>query len=176
MLIFRISRRISNRTVGRPQRFSGSPAPVRSETGMMPTDRSVRLHDRRQGLNGIWHQTIQPNNDQAILGIEDHSLGHMPLLDVKLMTKNQDLSLQRDPRPEQKDQHRPDQAVSFSLETDALRHSASRTSRIRFPTETAPLAYPKTRFTPQRQVMSMAESGPGSAATSESRGSSRVID
>jgi len=57
----------------------------------------------------------------------------MPSLDVKLMTKNQDLSFQRHPGPEQEGQHRPDQAASFSHETEALRDSASRTSRIRFP-------------------------------------------
>jgi hypothetical protein len=42
-----------------------------------------------------------PNKDQAIHGTEGHSLRHMPALDVKLMTKDQDLRFQRDPRPEQ---------------------------------------------------------------------------
>jgi hypothetical protein len=42
-----------------------------------------------------------PTKDQAIHGTEGHSLRHMPSLDVKLMTKNQDLSLQQDPRAEQ---------------------------------------------------------------------------
>src|SRR5215472_2761506 len=60
----------------------------------------------------------------------------MPSLDVKLMTKNQDLSFQRHPGPEQEVQHRPDQAASFSHETEALRDTASRTSRIRFPAGT----------------------------------------
>src|SRR5215467_7890068 len=81
MLISRISQRISNSTVGRPQRFG-------SETGTMPTDDGIGLHDR-QRLDGIWHQTIQPNKDQAIHGTEGHSLRHMPSLDLKLMTKNQ---------------------------------------------------------------------------------------
>src|SRR5215471_4287429 len=67
------------------------PAPIRSETGTMPTDDGIRLHDR-QRLDGIWHQTIQPNKDQAIHGTEGHSLRHMPSLDAKLMAKNQDLS------------------------------------------------------------------------------------
>src|ERR1700676_2957094 len=65
-----------------------------------PTDDGIRLHNR-QRLDGIWHQTIQPNKDQAIHGTEGHSLRHMPSLDAKLMTKDQDLSFQRDPRPEQ---------------------------------------------------------------------------
>ncbi|MBV9531515.1 MAG: hypothetical protein JO283_10725 [Bradyrhizobium sp.] len=71
-------------------RFS---APIRSETGTAPTDDGIGLHDR-QRLDGIWHQTIQPNKDQAIHGTEGHSLRHMPSLDVKLMTKDQDLSFQ----------------------------------------------------------------------------------
>jgi hypothetical protein len=45
--------------------------------------------------------TKRYSNDQAIGGTEGHSLRHLPSLDVKLMTKNQDLSLQRDPRPQQ---------------------------------------------------------------------------
>jgi hypothetical protein len=50
---------------------------------------------------GIWHQTIQPDKDQAIHGNEGHSLRYMPSVDVKLVTKNQNLSFQLDPRPEQ---------------------------------------------------------------------------
>src|SRR6266850_5413730 len=99
MLISRISRRISNAAVGRPQRCRDSSA-IRSETGTVPTDDGIRLHNR-QRLDGIWHQTIQPNKDQAIHRTEGQSLRQMPALDVKLMTKDQDLSFQRDPRPEQ---------------------------------------------------------------------------
>jgi hypothetical protein len=44
----------------------------------------------------------------------------MPALDVELMTKDQDLSFQRGPRPEQQDQHRPDQAASFSHKAETL--------------------------------------------------------
>jgi hypothetical protein len=65
----------------------------------------------------------------------------MPSLDVKLMTKDQDLSFQRGPRPEQQDQHRPDQAASFSHKTETLRDSASLASRIGFPTGTAGILY-----------------------------------
>jgi pimeloyl-ACP methyl ester carboxylesterase len=72
------------------------PAAIRSETGTVPTDDGVRLHNR-QRLDGIWHQTIQPNKDQAIHGTEGHSLRHRPAMDVKLMTKDQDLRFQRDP-------------------------------------------------------------------------------
>jgi hypothetical protein len=60
----------------------------------------------------------------------------MPSLDVKLMTKDQDLSFQRGPRPEPQDEHRPDHAASLSHKTETLRDSASLASRIRFPTGT----------------------------------------
>ena len=55
------------------------------------------------------------------------------------MKSRRDLSFQRDPRSAQQDQHRPDQAVSFSQETEALRDWASPTSRIRLPTATGHL-------------------------------------
>src|SRR4051812_18649297 len=111
------------------------PAPIRSEPGTMPTDDSLRLHNR-QCVEGAWHQTIQPNEDQAFDGTKGQSLRQMPSLDVKLMTKGQDLGFQRGPRPEQQDQYRPDQAASFPHKTEASRDSASRASRIRFPTGT----------------------------------------
>ena len=101
----------------------------------MPTDDSLRLH-KRQRIEGTWHQTIQPSKDQAINGTEGQSLRQMPSLDVKLMTKDQDLSFQRGPRPEPHDQHRPDHAASFSHKAETLRDSASLASRIRFPTGT----------------------------------------
>jgi hypothetical protein len=96
----RNSRRISNGTAGRPQRCRDFQRPIQPETGAEPTDHGIRLHNR-QRLDGIWYQTIQPNKDQAIYGTEGQSLRLVASLDVKLMTKDQDPSLQRDPRPEQ---------------------------------------------------------------------------
>jgi hypothetical protein len=75
------------------------PAPIQSETGTTPTDHGVRLHNR-QRLHGIRRQTIQPNKDQALHDTEGQSLRLVPSLDVKLMTKDQDLSFQRDPATE----------------------------------------------------------------------------
>ncbi|OKO66807.1 hypothetical protein AC630_41300 [Bradyrhizobium sp. AS23.2] len=100
MLISQISRRISNSTVGRPPRFRDFQRQYALKPARCPTDDGIGLHNR-QRLDGIRHQTIQPNKDQAIHGTEGHSRRHMPSLDVKLMTKDQDLSFQRDPRPEQ---------------------------------------------------------------------------
>ena len=118
MLISRISRRISTGTVGRPERGRN----FQRQYDVNPTDDSLRLRDR-QRIEDTWHQTIQPNKDQAIQGTEGQSLRQTPSLDVKLMAKDQDLSFQRDPRPEQQDQHRPDQAASFSHEAEILRDS-----------------------------------------------------
>src|SRR6202035_58530 len=82
-------------------------------SGTMPTHDSPRPH-KRQRLEGIWHETIQPNRDQAIHCTEGQSLRLMPSLNVKLMTKDQDLTFHRGPRPEPQDLHRPDHAASFS--------------------------------------------------------------
>jgi hypothetical protein len=75
-------------------------APIQSETGTVSADHGVGL-DNAQRLDGIWNQTIQHNKDQAIHGTKVQSLRLVPSLDVKLMTKDQDLSLQRDSRPDQ---------------------------------------------------------------------------
>jgi hypothetical protein len=85
------------------QRYSWSaaavprfPLPIQSETGAVPTDHGIRLHNR-QRLDDIWYQTIEPNKDQAIHGTEGQSLRLVASLDVKLMTKDQDLSFQTRP-------------------------------------------------------------------------------
>src|SRR5262249_680931 len=100
MPISRISRRISTGTFGRPERGRDFQLPIRSEPGTMPTDDSLRLHNR-QRIEGTWHQTIEANKNQAIHDTQGQSLRQMPSLDVKLMTKDQDLSFQRGSRPEQ---------------------------------------------------------------------------
>jgi hypothetical protein len=60
----------------------------------------------------------------------------MPALDVKLMTKDQDLSF-NETSDRKISQHRPDQAASFSRKQKTLRDSASRAGRIWFLTGTA---------------------------------------
>jgi hypothetical protein len=100
MLISRISRRISTGTVGRPERgrdfqrqYDLNPARCQRTTVSGLTSVSAL---------STWYQTIQPDKDQAIDGTQGQSLRQMPALDdVKLMTKDQDLSFQRGPRPEQ---------------------------------------------------------------------------
>jgi hypothetical protein len=89
------------------QRYSWSaaavprfPAPIQSETDAVPTDHGIQLHNR-QRLDGIWQQPIQPNKDHAMHRTDGQSLRLVASLDVKLMTKDQDLSFQRDPLSEQ---------------------------------------------------------------------------
>jgi hypothetical protein len=55
---------------------------------------------------------------------------------VELMTKRQDLCLQRRSRPEQSDQRQPDQAANISHQPKASPDSTSLASRIEFPTMT----------------------------------------
>ena len=56
------------------------------------------------------------------------------------MTKRQDLCLQRRSRPEQSDQRQANQPANISRQPGASPDSTSLTSRIEFPTMTAPLA------------------------------------
>src|SRR5260370_172707 len=55
---------------------------------------------------------------------------------VELMTKRQDLCLQRRSRPEQSDQRQPNQAENISHQPRASPDSTSLASRIEFPTMT----------------------------------------
>jgi hypothetical protein len=90
MLISRISRRSSAGTVGRPERgrdfgrqYDLNPARCQQTTVSGPTSVSaLRVVGTKR----------QPNKDQAIHGTKGQSLRQMTALDVKLMTKDQDLS------------------------------------------------------------------------------------
>jgi hypothetical protein len=74
-------------------------APTQSETGAVPTDRCIRLHNR-QRLDGILHQRYRPTKIRRSVTLKAISR-LVPSLNVKLMAKDQDLSFQRQPRPEQ---------------------------------------------------------------------------
>jgi hypothetical protein len=94
MLISQIGRRISNDTVGRPQRcrdfqrqYNLKPARCQRITVSGFTIVSAfSVHGTKR---------LQPNKDRAIHGTEGRSRRQMPALDVKLMAKDQDLSFQR---------------------------------------------------------------------------------
>src|SRR6201993_783711 len=94
MLISRISRRISNGTVGRPQRrrdfqrqYDLKPARCQRMTASGFT--IVRA------MMAFGTKRYSPTKIRRIHGTEAQSLRQMPVLDVKLMTKDQDLSFQR---------------------------------------------------------------------------------
>src|SRR4051794_39476150 len=54
-------------TTPSPAAASRFPAPIQSETGAVPADHGLRLHNR-QRIERTWHQTIQPDKNQAIHG------------------------------------------------------------------------------------------------------------
>src|SRR3981189_587265 len=111
------------------------PAPIRSETGTMPTDHGLRPDD----LQSVQHarcQPIQPGKYETVDAAEGLSLRRCASQHVKLMTKRQDLYLQRRSRPEQSDQRQPNQAANISHQPRASPNSTPLASRIEFPTMT----------------------------------------
>src|SRR6478672_7635894 len=102
----------------------------------MPTDHGLRPDD----LQSVQHarcQPIQPDKYQTVDAGEGQSLRRFTSQQVELMTKRQDLCLQRRSRPEQSDQRQPNQAANISHQPGASPDSTSLASRIEFPTMTA---------------------------------------
>src|SRR5712671_5737453 len=102
----------------------------------MPADHGLRPDD----LQSVQHarcQPIQPGKYQTIDAAEGQSLRRFTSQHVELMTKRQDLCLQRRSRPEQSDQRQPNQAATISHQPRASPDSTSLASRIEFPTMTA---------------------------------------
>ena len=135
MLISRISRRISNGAVGRPQRRHD----FQRQYNLKPARRQRITVSGFTIVNAlmVFGANDKANKDQAIHDTEGQSLRLVPSLDVKLMTRIGISASNETPRPRQEDQYRPDHAVSFSHKTEALCNSASPASRIRFPRATA---------------------------------------
>src|SRR5258705_1949325 len=101
----------------------------------MPADHGLRPDDL-QGVQNARCQPIQPGKYQTVDAAEAESLRRFTSQHVELMTKRQDLNLQRRSRPEQSDQRQPDQAASISHQPGASTDSTSLASRIEFPTMT----------------------------------------
>src|SRR6202047_3392838 len=101
----------------------------------MPTDHGLRPDDLQSGQHA-WCQPIQPGKYQTVDAAEAQSLRRFTPQHVELMTKRQDLCLQRHLRPEQSDQCQPNQAANISHQPRASPNSTSFTSRIEFPTMT----------------------------------------
>src|SRR5277367_2282978 len=102
----------------------------------MPPDHGLRPDDLQSGQDARC-QPIQPGKYQTIDAAEGQSLRRFASQHVELMTKRQDLCLQRRSRPEQSDQRQPNQAANISHRPRASPNSTSLTSRIEFPTMTA---------------------------------------
>src|SRR3979490_379992 len=81
-------------------------------------------------------QPIQPGKYQTVDAAEGQSLRRFTSQHVELMTKRQDLCLQRCSRSEQSDQRQPNQAANVSHQPRASPNSTALTSRIEFPTMT----------------------------------------
>src|SRR6202035_5571055 len=101
----------------------------------MPTDHGLRPDDLQSGQHA-WCQPIQPGKYQTVDAAEGQSLRRFTSQHVELMTKRQDLCLQRRSRPEQSDQRQPNQAANISHQPRASPNSTALTSRIEFPTMT----------------------------------------
>src|SRR3984893_15232452 len=102
----------------------------------MPADHGLRPDD----LQGVQHarcQPIQPGKYQTVDAAEAKSLRRFTPQHVELMTKRQDLYLQRRSRSDQSDQRQPNQAKNISHQPRASPDSTALTSRIEFPTMTA---------------------------------------
>src|SRR3984893_3511463 len=101
----------------------------------MPADHSLRPDD----LQSVQHarcQPIQPGKYQTVDGGEGESLRRFTSHHVDLMTKRQDLCLQRRSRSEQSDQRQPNQAANISHQPRASPDPTALTNRIEFPTMT----------------------------------------
>src|SRR3979490_160802 len=81
-------------------------------------------------------QPIQPGKYQTVDAAEGQSLRRFTSQHVELMTKRQDLCLQRHLRPEQSDQRQPNQAANISHQPGASPDSTSLASRLEVPTMT----------------------------------------
>src|SRR6266436_5611379 len=101
----------------------------------MPTDHSLRPDDLQSGQHARF-QPIQPGKYQTVDAGEAQSLRRFTSQHVELMTKRQDLCLQRRSRPEQSDQRQPNQAANIFHQPRASPDSTSLASRIEFPTMT----------------------------------------
>src|SRR6202171_386013 len=101
----------------------------------MPADHRLRLN-YRESVQHAGHQPIQPGKYQTVDAGEGSSLRRFTSQHVELMTKRQDLYLQRRSRPEQSDQRQPNQAANISHQPRASPNSPPLASRFEFPTMT----------------------------------------
>ena len=101
----------------------------------MPADHGLRPDDL-QSVQNARCQPIQPGKYQTVEAGEAQSLRRFTPQHVELITKRQDLCLQRRSRSEQSDQRQPNQDASISHQPRASPNSTPLASRIEFPTMT----------------------------------------
>jgi hypothetical protein len=74
------------------------PAPIQPKTRAMPTNNSVRLHERQRIAN-LWKQPIETNEYQVVEDAERESPRSSPPQNVNLLPQCPNLCLKRCPRP-----------------------------------------------------------------------------
>src|ERR1700676_4056946 len=101
----------------------------------MPADHGLRPDDL-QSVQHAGRQPIQPGKYKTVVFGEGYARRRFTPQHVELMTKRQDLYLQRRSRSEHSDQRQPNQVKSISHQPRASPNSTPLTSRIAFPTMT----------------------------------------
>ena len=120
------------------------PAPIRSETGTMPTDHGVRLNDRKR-TTGLREQPVKTNENQSVNWVESELARRPSPKHIDLLPQYQNLGLKRSSRPEKIREHPPDQSAQVQHHATASPNSQSTTSRIWFAVGT-PLRRALLRF------------------------------
>ena len=98
-----------NRSAAAATRF---PAPIRSETGTMPTDHGVRSDDC-QCIIHLGKQSADTSQYQSVNRDEGRSPGTGSPQHVDLLPQDQNFCLKRNSRPQQIDHHSKDQSAQL---------------------------------------------------------------
>src|SRR5262245_40503584 len=89
------------------------PTPVGSKPNTMPADHRFRLKDVER-VQYLRSQAIEADEHQAINVVERRSFRKLAPQYIELVSKDEDLGFQRNPRPEKSDQCAPDQSANVS--------------------------------------------------------------
>jgi hypothetical protein len=79
----------------------------------MPTDQRLGLEDFQRAQNS-GSQAVEPGKQEAIQVAEGYPLWAITPQHIELVSKDEDFSLQRSPRPEQADYGTPHQAAEIA--------------------------------------------------------------
>jgi hypothetical protein len=106
-------------------------APIRSETGTMPTDHSVRSNDRQYIIH-LGKKSADTSQDQSVDRDEGRSPGTDSPQHIDLLPQDQNFCLEHNARPQQVDHHSKDQSAQIQHRAAASPESRSTASRIGF--------------------------------------------